>query len=165
MSRTINRAVVLASCLAFMVGACSKQVDSTSVEKDVVRVVKAKLPSVSDISADCPGDVTAKKGKTFDCKLDLGVKTTEVKINITDVKDKQFFFKVGYSQAIIAADAYAKALAQRAGTGSKAQCGKENVLLKKKGDIVNCTVTTKGQTTRLKLRVRDTDGNLDPVTR
>ena len=94
----------------------------------------------------------------------LAAKRTKVNIAITDVKDKHPLFKLEYTQAIISTVAYAKALANRAGSGSKAKCGTQAVVLKKPGDTIVCTVTTKGQTVKHTLRVRDTDGNLDPVT-
>jgi hypothetical protein len=166
MSRTIVRTVAFASCLVLMVAACSTstKVDKTSAEKSVVQAVQAKLPAGSKVTAKCPGGVKAKKGESFRCTVTFDGQSTAVKINITDVKDKQPLFKLQYTQAIVSTTAYAKALANRAGAGSKAQCGKQPVVLKKPGDIIVCTVTTRGQTVRHKLRVRDTDGNLDPAT-
>ncbi len=164
MFRLIIRTVVISSCLLLAVAACSKKLDSSSVEKDVVRIVKTKLPNQSTVSAKCPNDIEAKKGKSFRCKLTLYGKATEVKINITDVKKKQAVFDVKYTQAIVSTEAYvAKALATGSGPGSKAACGDEKVVLKKPGDILTCTVTTKGQTRRVKFRVKDTDATLDPI--
>src|SRR6476661_3436770 len=143
MSRTIIRTVAAASCLVLMAAACStsSKVDATSAETSVVQAVKAKVPTGSSVTADCPGGVKAKKGETFQCTVKVGGQTTKVNIAITDVKDKHPLFKLEYTQAIISTVAYAKALANRAGSGSKAQCGTQPVVLKKPGDTIVCSVT------------------------
>lgn len=164
MSRTLIRRVAFAACLAFVIAACSKQVDTTSAEDAVVAAIKTKLPNGPKVTVDCPSALTAEKGKTFQCTATLGGKSTKVNIEIIDVKSKKAIFKVRYTQAIVSTDAYvAKALATGTGSGSKAQCGKEKVVLKNPGDVISCTVSTKGHTRTVKFRVRDTEANLDLV--
>ena len=164
MFRKIVRTTIVISAVMFIVAGCSsKKVDSSSVEKDVVRVVKNAFPSVPNITADCPGDVKAEKGKKFTCKLGIGGKSTSVKINITNVKDKQFFFKPEFTQAVIPAEAQAKEFVKQAGKGSKADCGKDKVLIKNPGETFSCKLTANGRTQELKFRVKDTQGNFEQV--
>ena len=115
MSRTIIRTVALASCLVFVVTACStsSKVDATSAETSVAQAAKAKVPNGTTVTADCPGGVKAKKGETFQCTVNVGGQTTKVNVSITDVKDKHPLFKLEYTQAIISTVAYAKALQNR----------------------------------------------------
>ena len=60
--------------------------------------------------------------------------------------------------------AYNTDVVSPAGAGAGiASASKHNVAALSFGDVITCTVTSKGQTSRVKLKARDTDGNLDPV--
>ncbi len=163
MFRTIVRTGAVASCLVLTASACSKKVDSSSVEKQVVTNVESVFPDVKDVSADCPSNVKAQKGKKFSCKLTLDGRVTYIRIEIKKVEGKRFTFDLKPTKAIIPITTYEKKLAEQGGAGTKVDCGDDKLLFKDPGDTITCKVTVKGQTQQLKLRVKDVKGNLEPV--
>ena len=164
MTRTFIRTVCIASCLLLVVAACSKKVDSGSVEDQVVTNVEKAFKDVDDASADCPGDIKAEKGKSFTCTVKLDGKSTDIGIKITKVDGEKFNFDLNLTQAIIPVSKTEADLEKQLGANSKVDCGTGKVLIKSPDTTITCKATARGQSQDIKLRVTDTKGSLEVAT-
>ena len=161
MPRTAVRSIALATCVLLAIAGCSKKVDSDSVEKQVVTKVEQAFPEATSVKANCPSDIEAKKGKSFNCTVTLNGQQTDIKVGITNVKDKNFTFALKPTQAIVPTAKLAEILQKQAGANTHVSCGSEAVVLKDPGETVDCTVTGNGQTRTVKVRFKDSAGNYE----
>jgi len=164
MSRPISRATaVLVCCVAVAAGACSKKVDASSVESQVVDKIKEEFPKVGEATADCPGGLKAEKGRTFTCKVTLDGQKTDVKIRILDVKDKRFTFRPEATEPIYDMAKLTGRIKQQF-SATAVDCGTKPVRVERPGNTIRCKVTVAGgRVQTLKLRVKNSKGELDPV--
>ena len=79
--RQLARFFVLSS-LVFAAVACSKTIDSTSLESSIKSQLATK--GVPDATVTCPDDIKAEKGGTFTCTAAAQGQTVTLDITQTD---------------------------------------------------------------------------------
>lgn len=82
---------LIAALMAALVGGCGERTLNTdSIEPTIKDTIERSGAKVSEV--DCPGDVTAKKGDSFDCRVALeGGSTVTVMVTQTDDQGKVKF--------------------------------------------------------------------------
>jgi hypothetical protein len=87
-----TKAVSLVAVLTLTLGfaACTKTLNTDSIEPQIEQAVEKRGIQVK--SVECPGDVDAKKGDAFDCKVttDSG-RTSNVKVTQTNDEGNVLF--------------------------------------------------------------------------
>lgn len=79
--------VALFAALALLIAACgTKTIDTGKAESEIGKGV-AQQTGAKSVKVDCPDDVDAKKGDTFDCDL-TAAGGQKAKIKVTQQDDK-----------------------------------------------------------------------------
>ena len=77
--------IALAACFLLLLAACgSKTIDTGKAESEISKGV-AQQTGAKGVKVDCPDDVDAKKGDTFDCNLTAsGGQKAKIKVTQQD---------------------------------------------------------------------------------
>ena len=84
-------------------------------------------------------------------------------LEILAVEGTEFTFRPKATQPLYETAALTRQLETRFGV-REVDCGDRSVLVKRTGDIINCTSTAGGREQPLNLRVANAKGELEPVT-
>ncbi|MEP7059391.1 MAG: DUF4333 domain-containing protein [Actinomycetota bacterium] len=79
--RQINRFVAML-LFVFVAVACTKTIDSTSLESSIKTQLATK--GIPGATVSCPDDIKAEKGGTFTCKASAQGQTVTLQITQTD---------------------------------------------------------------------------------
>lgn len=160
----MRRPLLPALALALL-AACSttKTLDSGDLETTLSSNAAQQLPGVEIGEAECPDDIEAEAGSTFECTIDVAGQEVSYQVVQDDDEGNVTFTR---SQAVLDIDK----LTSEVTNGIEAQTGVEVTVTCPGGPIrvetpqstFTCTATTEqGEQRSVEITVTDVEGNVD----
>ncbi len=140
--------------LAIVAAGCTKTLDTESVESTFAAAIEEQT-GAHVASVECPGDVEAKAGATFECTA-TGEDQTRVRISVLQ-EDAEG--KVSFDEPLLHTANTEQGLAGELGEGATVDC--PDLVLVEPGRPITCTATTPDGEQIVELVPKDDEGDFD----
>jgi hypothetical protein len=147
--------IAIAVFLGSLTGACTRVLDHEKIEQSIREEGEKKEWPLKKV--ECPSGRPIKKGDAFDCKVSFDDGQTLV-IAVTQSDD---IGSVKWrADKVLSVKKISAAIAKQVAPEGVVACPRESVVVARKGDKIECTITTDDVTQTVEVTALDDDGKV-----
>jgi hypothetical protein len=143
-------------------GATPPRVDAAQVEGLLLQRQKERSPTLRFDAADCPEDVPARQGETFECSLEVEDQPVRVRVTITEVLGERTRYEFRPAKAIVDVVGVTNFIRSRLDEPWRlgVDCGPARARVLDIGGVIECTAFDGTFTRYIQAVVEDLDGTV-----